>query len=149
MINWALIPVKRFEAGKSRLRKVFSQHELALLNLNLFQSTFLKLKDSGRFAHILVVSRDEAALEWADANDEVSLPEEGEEDLNAALAQGLAWIAQHGSGSVLILPTDIPLLTVNDLCALCEYLPEDPGMLIFSRLIPLSNIFIFASAISS
>jgi len=45
MIKWALIPVKRFEAGKSRLRSIFSQHELTLLNLTLFQSTFLKLKD--------------------------------------------------------------------------------------------------------
>ena len=130
MIDWALIPVKRFDVGKSRLRKVFTLQELVLLNISLFQSTFLKVKDSGQFAHILVVSRDDDALAWTKANHGESLHEEGEESLNSALAQGLDWIASQGAGSVLILPTDIPLLTVDDLFSLCAYQPEDPGMLI-------------------
>lgn len=130
MIDWALIPVKSFDVGKSRLRKVFTLQELILLNISLFQSTFLKVKDSGQFAHILVVSRDESALEWAEANHGESLCEECDETLNSALAQGLAWIASHGAGSVLILPTDIPLLTVDDLFSLCAYQPNDPGLLI-------------------
>ena len=130
MIDWALIPVKSFDVGKSRLRKVFSLQELILLNISLFQSTFLKVKDCGQFDHILVVSRDENALAWAEANRGECLLEEGNETLNSALDQGLAWIGSHGAGSVLILPTDLPLLTVSDLCALENYHPEDPGMLI-------------------
>ena len=130
MIDWALIPVKRFDAGKSRLRKVFSSQVLIQLNLSLFQSTFLKVKDSGQFAHILVVSRDEDASEWTDANGGASLREVGEETLNSALTQGLKWISAHGAGSVLILPTDLPLLTIADLYALCAYQPAKPGMLI-------------------
>ena len=130
MIDWALIPVKSFDVGKSRLRKVFSLQELILLNISLFQSTFLKVKDSRQFDHILVVSRDESALAWVEANRGECLLEEGNEALNSALAQGLGWIVSHGAGSVLILPTDLPLLTVSDLCALETYHPEDPGMLI-------------------
>jgi len=130
MIDWALIPVKSFDVGKSRLRKVFSLQELILLNISLFQSTFLKVKDSGQFDHVLVVSRDKNALAWAEANLGECLLEEGTETLNSALTQGLAWIASHGAGSVLILPTDLPLLTVDDLTSLCAYQPEDPGMLI-------------------
>ena len=68
MIDWALIPVKSFDVGKSRLRKVFSLQELILLNISLFQSTFLKVKDSGQFDHVLVVSRDKNALAWTEAN---------------------------------------------------------------------------------
>jgi len=112
------------------LRKVFSLQELILLNISLFQSTFLKVKDSGQFDHILVVSRDKSALAWAEANRGECLLEVGNETLNSALTQGLAWIGSHGAGSVLILPTDLPLLTVSDLCALENYHPEDPGMLI-------------------
>jgi 2-phospho-L-lactate guanylyltransferase len=130
MINWALIPVKSFDVGKSRLRKIFSLQELTLLNISLFQSTFLKVKDSGQFAHILVISRDVDALEWTKANHGEALCEEGDETLNSALAQGLGWIALHGAGSVLILPVDIPLLTVDDFYALHTYQPKDPGMLI-------------------
>jgi len=130
MIDWALIPVKSFDVGKSRLRKVFSLQELILLNISLFQSTFLKVKDSGQFTYILVVSRGEEALEWTEANGGKSLPEEGEENLNSALTQGLNWISTHGTGSVLILPTDLPLLTIDDLYALCAYQPDKPGMLI-------------------
>jgi 2-phospho-L-lactate guanylyltransferase len=107
MINWALIPVKSFDVGKSRLRKVFSLEELILLNISLFQSTFLKVKDSGQFDHILVVSRDKSALAWAEANRGECLLEVGNETLNSALTQG-----------------------VSDLCALETYHPEDPGMLI-------------------
>ena len=130
MIKWALIPVKRFEAGKSRLREVFTMHELVLLNLSLFQNVFYRLKDSQQCERILVVSRESAALEWVKANGGEALLEDGEESLNAALRQGLAWIAAQDPGSVLILPTDLPLLTENDVVMLCAHLPKDPGMLI-------------------
>jgi len=143
MAYWALIPVKRFDAGKSRLRSVFTRHELFLLNLSLFQSTFLKIKECGQFEQILVVSRDEEALEWTQTHGGESLLEEGEESLNSAVRQGLTWVGLHHSGPVLILPTDLPLCIEEDLGLLCKYLPEHPGVLIVPDAVQLGTNALF------
>ncbi|NMC16715.1 MAG: 2-phospho-L-lactate guanylyltransferase [Chloroflexi bacterium] len=130
MITWALLPVKRFDLGKSRLHEVLSQRELEAVNLNLFKRTLSTVKESGIFTHMMVISEDEAALDWASEQGFYALREERTGDLNSALHQALQTILANSGGPVLIIPTDLPMLTVEDLRLLAEYVPEENGILL-------------------
>ncbi len=130
MITWALIPVKRFNLGKSRLHEVLSASELEAVNRRLFQRTLSTVKESGIFMQIMVISEDEEALHWASEQGFLALCEEPTGDLNSALRQALAVIQENGTGSVLVIPTDLPMLTAEDLCLLADFAPEANGILV-------------------
>lgn len=115
MINWAILPVKRFDVGKSRLQEIYSEKDLALINRFLFESTFKKLQNIPNIDRILVISREEQALEWCLDNGGRPLLESDPSSLNAAVSQAQRYIRQTGGAQVLVLPTDLPLITIEDL----------------------------------
>ncbi len=118
MITWAVLPVKRYSVGKSRLRHLFSEAELAELNRELFESTFTKLQEVPGIDRILVVSREEHALKWCESHGGRALPEDETSSLNLAISKAQKYICQAGLGRVLVLPSDLPLTTTNDLIKL-------------------------------
>ena len=115
MITWAVLPVKRYSVGKSRLRNLFSQAELTELNQNLFESTFTKIQEAPGIDKILVVSREEHALAWCESHGGVALLEDDPSTLNSAITQAQKAICSHGNGKIVILPSDLPLMTPKDL----------------------------------
>jgi 2-phospho-L-lactate guanylyltransferase len=118
MITWAVLPVKRYSVGKSRLRDLFSETELAELNQQLFESTFTKIQQSIRVDNILVVSREEHALAWCDTHGGVALLEDNPSTLNSAIIQAQKYICRHGNGRIMVLPSDLPLMKTNDIDSL-------------------------------
>jgi len=130
VITWALIPVKRFNLGKSRLHEVLSPAELEAVNRHLFKKTLATVKDSGVFNRVMVISEDPEVLLWVSDQCCYALPEEHTGDLNSALMQALDAIVRQGGGSVLMIPTDLPLLSASDLRILEGLVPEKNGLLI-------------------
>ena len=130
MITWALLPVKRFNLGKSRLHEVLSPWELEAENRRLFQRTLSTAKASGIFKQIMVISEDEEALILASEQGFYALREERTGDLNSALRQAMAAILAKGGGPVLIIPTDLPMLTAEDLRLLSDFAPAENGILL-------------------
>lgn len=129
MMTWVVVPVKPLDQGKSRLRALFSDHEALQFNASLFQNTFLKLRDISLIDQIVVVSQDQRVLGWTMANGGIALAE-SKHDLNSALGQGLELVQKQGEHPVLILPTDLPLMSVEDLHRVFLSFPSHPGMLI-------------------
>jgi len=115
MITWAVLPVKRYSVGKSRLRELFSETGLAELNRQLFESTFTTIQQTPGIDRILVVSREDQALAWCNAHGGVALLEGNPSTLNSAITQAQGFIRQQDGGRVVILPSDLPLMTTNDL----------------------------------
>ena len=115
MITWAVLPVKRYSIGKSRLRDLFSVTELVELNQQLFESTFTKMQHSTGIDKILVVSREDHALQWSYDHGGVALLENDPSTLNSAITQAQNHICNHGGGRIMVLPSDLPLVTPNDL----------------------------------
>ena len=116
---WLLTPVKPFDESKSRLAAILSRAERAELTRALLERTLQVARDSGRFAGLLVVSRDAAALNVAASAGAATLHEIGA-GLNLALEQGCAQAQQRGADAVLILPSDLPLLTETDIAAVLD-----------------------------
>lgn len=118
MITWAVLPVKKYAIGKSRLRGLLSEAELAHLNQQLFESTFTNLQEASGIDKILVVSREEHALAWCETHGGLALLENDPCTLNSAITQAQKTISRQGSGRVMILPSDLPLMTSKDLSKL-------------------------------
>ena len=131
MSLWAIVPVKPFTEGKSRLGGCVSPQERHTLNRDLLTRTLGVIRLARVDAKIVVVSRDNDALDAATRLGSHALTEEPpapqppetgprllatapELRLNAALTQAARYVVARGATKALILPTDIPNLTAED-----------------------------------
>jgi 2-phospho-L-lactate guanylyltransferase len=113
---WAVIPVKPFALGKSRL--ALGEGERAAINRGFLTHVLGVAAAVLPASHIVIVSHDEDALAMARAAGARALREDGVGGLNDALAQGARFADERGAQGVLSLFTDLPDLTPDDLHAM-------------------------------
>jgi 2-phospho-L-lactate guanylyltransferase len=118
MCLWAIIPVKPFHASKSRLARVLSSSERTTLSRDFLARTLDVLRQVPAVTRTLVVSRDLEALSLARERGACALTEVGEPGLNAALRAATEEARSQGARAVLVLPTDLPTLSVEDVIQL-------------------------------
>jgi GTP:adenosylcobinamide-phosphate guanylyltransferase len=111
---WAIVPVKPLRESKSRLAGVLSADERAELTSFLLQRTLRILRQVAAIDQVMVVSRDPAVLKIARQSHAVTLVEGSRPGLNVALLRAAYVAAAQRATSLLILPSDLPLLTVAD-----------------------------------
>ena len=131
MTLWAIVPVKPLRWGKSRLAGVLSQEERTDLNSQLLTHTLETLKAIPEIEHVLVISRDPAALSLARSHGARTVQEKGAPELNVALARATIVARNYSTSGVLIVPADLPLLTPEDVCAMLE-LAKDPPVVVLA-----------------
>ena len=120
MTLWAVLPVKPLTKGKSRLHGCMTAEEIFSLNNSLFKETYQKLDASDEIDRILVVSQDEQVLEYTRQMGGFALKENEQSTLNEAVSQALDFIIENHGGKVLIVPADLPWMTMEDLEALLQ-----------------------------
>ena len=159
MSLWTIIPVKPFNEGKSRLAACISPQQRHALNRELLTRTLAAINKAHIAAQIVVVSRDSNALTVAEqagshALTEESLPittptarrepapdrlppsscsqadTESEPQLNAALTQAALYAAARGATKILVLPTDMPNLTAEDVRTMASPRGRAPQIII-------------------
>jgi 2-phospho-L-lactate guanylyltransferase len=130
MSLWAIVPVKPLRRGKSRLAGVLSEEERTQLNFFLLSHTLSVLSEVPHIDHVLVVSRDSAALALARDHGAKTVQEDGRPVLNTALRRATAIAQAYSTEGVLILPADIPLLQPADLEGLIKLAQEPPVVVI-------------------
>ena len=111
---WAIVPVKPLRESKSRLSGVLTPDERAELTSFLLQRTLRILRQIAAIDQVMVVSRDPAVLKIARQSHAVTLVEGSRPGLNVALLRAAYVAAAQRATSLLILPSDLPLLTVAD-----------------------------------
>lgn len=126
MTLWAIVPVKPLRNGKSRLSGVLSGDERTALNQMLLAHTLDVLKSVSEIAHVLVISRDPAALSLARSHGARTVLEDGAPKLNIALTRATMLAKAHATRGVLIVPSDLPLLTPEDVRALIARADQPP-----------------------
>ncbi len=114
MTVWAIVPVKPLRRGKSRLAGVLSDDERTDLNSRLLAHTLDTLKAIPEIEHVLVVSRDPAALALAREHGARTVQENGAPQLNLALARATVVVKNYKTRGVLVVPADLPLITPED-----------------------------------
>jgi 2-phospho-L-lactate guanylyltransferase len=129
MTLWAIVPVKPLRQGKSRLAEVLTQDERTDLNRRLLAHTLDTLTAIPEIEHVLVVSRDQAALALAREYGARTVQENGSPQLNVALARATIVAKNYATRGVLIVPADLPLITPEDVHAMLE-LAKDPPVVV-------------------
>ncbi len=130
MSLWAIIPVKPLRRGKSRLAGVLSEDERALLNSTMLSNVLLTLSAVPEVDEVLVVSRDTAALAMAREYGVRTLQEDGKPGLNLALERATIVAQKYAVQEILILPADLPLITVRDVQEVIRMAGGAPAMVI-------------------
>ena len=114
MTTWAIIPVKPLRDGKSRLSHILSPDERAELTTKILRRTLKVLNNVDGIFRTLVISRDPAILKIARQYGAHTYGEGEKQDLNVALTRAAHIAAAQDASGVLILPADLPLITVED-----------------------------------
>lgn len=130
MTIWAIIPVKPLRRGKSRLAGSLSEDERAELNQALLVHTLNTLSDIKELEQVLVVSRDPHALTIARQHGARTVQEDGQPQLNTALARATVIAKVHATRGVLVLPADLPLVSREDVLTLIEKAVDPPVVVI-------------------
>lgn len=126
---WLVAPVKPFAEGKSRLATVLSWQQRRGLNHYLFHNLLALVQAAQVFTGVIVVGRDPqvvAEVTW----ERVFFEQEEKQSLNEALEQGRRRALLQGAEAILILPADLPLLTVGDITQLYKLGRTQPSMVI-------------------
>ena len=130
MTLWAIVPVKPLRSGKTRLATVLTQEQRTDLNQRLLVHTVDALKAIPEIEHVLVVSRDPAALSLAREHGARTVKESGAPKLNVALARAAAIVKSYGARGVLIVPADLPLITPDDVRAMLKFADQPPVVVV-------------------
>jgi len=130
MTLWAIIPVKPLRRGKSRLSGVLSLEARTALNHYLLSNTLETLASVPEIEHSLVVSRDPEALTLAREYGARTVQEQGSPHLNIALTRATMVALSHFVQGVLIVPADLPLLTVDDIREVVRHAVDPPVIVI-------------------
>ena len=147
MSLWTILPVKPFGEGKSRLAGHLSPNRRRTLNRELLAHTLGAVRLAHVKGEVVVVSRDKNALEAAaragshalfeqppdpqlSTNGPQSHAKSTELLLNAALTQATRYAVARGATRILILPTDIPNLTAEDVRAVASPRGAGPQIII-------------------
>ena len=130
MTFWAIVPVKPLRRGKSRLAGVLTEEERLDLNRQLLIHTVDTLKEISEIEHVLVVSRDQAALSLARAHGARTVQENGAPELNVALTRATIVAKRYETRGVLIIPSDLPLISKEDVYAMLELVKDPPVVVV-------------------
>lgn len=113
---WAIVPIKPLNRAKSRLAPVLEPDQREKLALGMMQHVLTVLTQSPHLGGVLVISRDMKALAEARQISNVqTLQESGTPELNQALLRASEMLISWGIGATLIIPADIPLVSVEDI----------------------------------
>jgi len=130
MTLWAIVPVKPLRHGKSRLASVLNQEERADLNSRLLVHTVDTLAAIPEIEHVLVISRDPAALSLAREHGARTVQENGAPQLNIALARATVVVQSYLTRGVLIVPADLPLITPEDVGLMLDRAKNPPVVVV-------------------
>jgi 2-phospho-L-lactate guanylyltransferase len=149
MSRWALIPIKGFDRGKSRLSEVLAPPERAELARDLFEHVVHVLQASPAIDEIAVVSDSPEAREHAERLGVTALSDaDDSRGLADVVDDALQSLARRGARSVMICMSDLPDLTVQDIASVARELEESEVVLVPDLLQQGTNVIAMRPATS-
>jgi len=141
MSTWALIPIKGFDRGKSRLSEVLSPEERERLARELFEHVVSVLREAPEVDEIAAVSDSEDAREHAERLGVLALSDPpGRPGLARVVDDALAELANRGATKAVVCMSDLPELTSEDIAGVVRSLTEVDVVLVPDRLGEGTNV---------
>jgi 2-phospho-L-lactate guanylyltransferase len=129
MTCWAIVPVKSVKQGKSRLAAILGAEQRTALNRHLFGRVLDAAQSQFGANRIVVVTADAFLLALVRGQGLHGLQDPGG-GLNAALALGSRHAFARDAKAVVVLSSDLPLVTGDDIAALTTALGDGPSCVI-------------------
>jgi 2-phospho-L-lactate guanylyltransferase len=108
-------------AAKSRMAGTLSADQRRTLALAMLADVIAVChRAHGLIAGTLAVVDEPAARAVAVRGGAITIADPGTGDMNAAVAAGVAAVRSLGAGTVVIVPGDVPLISVDDIQALLD-----------------------------
>lgn len=117
MTTWVVVLIKDFDSAKQRLRPALGPKERRALAQRNAQ---LAVQAAAAGDRILVVAGDHEVAELAKAWGAEVLLEPSQDGQNLAAARGIARAVEGGADAVLLLSSDLPLVTVDSVREVLE-----------------------------
>lgn len=130
MSLWVIIPVKPLNRAKSRLSDVLSPEQRYEFATTLLRNVLAVTAKAPQVTGTLVISRDTKALAIAREMGAKSVQESNRSDLNPALSRATEVVRAWGGDAVLILPADLPFITVDDIENIIDMGMDTPSVVI-------------------
>ncbi|BCP53013.1 2-phospho-L-lactate guanylyltransferase [Kaistia sp. 32K] len=127
---WALVPVKRLEAAKSRLAPVLDSAERGRLAKAMLRDVLDTLRRVETLAGILVVTDDAEVAAIAAGHGATVIGDPQEPAFNAAVLHGMHWLDARQKAGALVVPGDIPLVTVEEIEAVLDATRTSPVVIV-------------------
>ncbi len=115
---WAVLPLKRFQHAKRRLKDTLTPSQREAFFRAMVEDVLAALRSSERLAGTLVVSPDGSTRVLAERFAAEWLAECGPTDLNGAIGQAARHLEARGASGVMVVPGDVPLITGAEIDAL-------------------------------
>ncbi len=125
-MRFALLPTKPLALAKSRLGPHLSEENRKALSFAMFHDVLECLCRAHHVDKVAVVTADRRLLDLAMRMQALAIDEGTPHGLNAAAALGTTKCTEQGATSVLIVLSDLPLLTAEEVDALYADLPAAP-----------------------
>ena len=130
-MNFVLVPIKALAQGKSRLAALLSDAQRHTLSQAMLRDVLTQLRRAATVDRFGVVTSDPTLLELARGLGADAIDEGHPRGLNGAVAVGEAFCLQQGSTTLLVLLSDLPLVTSEDVdLLLCEATDEPEVLLV-------------------
>lgn len=115
----AIVPVKTFSEAKTRLELPTKQkEELCKIMLEEILHT---LSISPQIQKVIIVTKEQKALEIAKQFDVISIIDEDEESVNNAVALADKYLLENGFDASIVFPQDIPYMKTQDIDFILNY----------------------------
>ena len=116
---FAIVPVKNFEKGKSRLASLLTVKERIKLSELFLELTLNTLTKTPVISQVVIVSSDKRAEEIVKKYDAIFLGEKKDQGVNAAVALADTYISEYAVDASIVIPQDLPLLLPEDVECIC------------------------------
>ena len=127
---FAIVPVKNFESGKSRLASLLTVEERVKLSELFLDYTLNTLTNTSAISKVIVVSSDKRAEGIAKIHNAKFLQEKKNQGVNAAVALADVYISEFAVDATIVIPQDLPLLLPEDIERICTSAQEHEKCLV-------------------
>ena len=130
-MNFVLVPIKALARGKSRLSELLSDAQRQTLSQAMLRDVLTQLRHAATVDRFGVVTSDEALLEIAQRMGADAIEEGHPRGLNGAVSVGAEFCLEQDATTLLVLLSDLPLVTSEDIdLLLCEATDEPEVILV-------------------
>ena len=130
MKTFAIVPVKRFEYGKSRLGAFLNIQQRLILSELLLERTIKILKTTSTIHEIIVVSNDKRAEQIGKKYGAIFLEEDRDSGVNSAVILADKYCQSAGTYETVVVPIDLPLALPEDIDIVCASAMRDEKCLV-------------------